>query len=420
MRAPRIERGLSVEQHRVIRRLLALIPVCVWLVYVWPVFFTQLPDPSHPERGHYIRDFLHFYTQGMVVREHDRAALYDIDALAATAERAAPEIPKQLYPPVYGPQVGFLFAPLSAVPYVTALYVWLFITILGYGACVYAIWREDRTLRREALTVVILALGAPGLHFALSFGQVSLIGLACFTAMWISLRRGHLFTAGLALGALAYKPPLAIVAAVVFVVRREWRVVAGAMAAVLVQALVAALYWGPGVFLDYGHALLRLPDYIAAMEPHPELAQTIRSMFTTFGLTPRATLAATLASSLAIVSATVWAWRRDESIDVAFIALGSATLLIDPHFYAYDLLVLTPALMLALAQSIGRGQWSLGWTALGVYAAPIVSMLGIWPQVPWTILALAIFLLAAILVQREAERGQPQSIEISKSTHRTT
>lgn len=420
MRSPRNDRGLSVEQHRVIRRLLGLIPACVWLVYVWPVFFTQLPDASHPDRGHYIRDFLHFYTQGMVVREHDRVALYDIAALAATAERAAPEVPKQLYPPVYGPQVGFVFAPLTVVPYVTALYIWLFITILGYGVCVYAVWREHQTLRREALTVATLALGAPGLHFTLSFGQAALIGLACFTVMWVALRRGHLFVAGVALGLLAYKPPLAMVATVVFLVRREWRVVGGAAAAVLVQGLVAAAYWGPGIFVDYGAALLRLPDYIAVMEPHPDLAQTIRSTLTGLGFTSRMTLVATVTLSAVIVGAAVWAWRRDESIDVAFIALGSATMLVDPHFYAYDLIVLTPALMVALARSMASAQWLLGWTALGVYAAPIVSMVGFWPGVPWTLLALALLLSAAVFVQQRDLRATRKSPQFSKSSHSTT
>lgn len=412
-RSPRSGRGFTAEQHRRARRLLALIPALVWLAYVWPVFFTQLPVAANPDRGHYIRDFLHFYTQGMVVREHDRAALYDIDALAATAERAAPEIPKQLYPPVYGPQVGFLFAPLTAVPYVTGLYVWLFVTLAGYGVCIYAIWREHATLRLEALTVMTLALGAPGLHFTLSFGQASIVGLVCFTAMWIALRRGHMFAAGVALGALAYKPPLAAVATVVFVARREWRLVAGAAAAVIVQVLVAALYWGPGIFVDYAHALARLPNYLGVMEPHPELAQTIRSILTASGLTPRAALAATMAVSGVIAAAAVWAWRRERSKDLAFIALCSATLLVDPHFYAYDLLVLSPALMVALDRAVARQEWSLGWTALGVYAAPIVSMLGIWPRVPWTLLALAMFFLAAIFVQGRADAAQEKSPEIS-------
>lgn len=405
MPSPRNGRGLTAEQHRAIQRLLALIPAFVWLVYVWPVFFTQLPDASNPESGHYIRDFLHFYTQGLVVREHDRVALYDINAMAATAERAAPEIPKQLYPPVYGPQVGFLFAPLTALPYVTALYLWLFITIVAYAACVYALIREHSALRHDVATVVTLALGAPGLHFTLSFGQASIVGLACVTAMWIALRRGRLFAAGIALGVLAYKPPLGLVAAVVFVCRREWRVVAGAVAAVAVQMLVSALYWGPGIFVDYANALLRLPEYIGAMEPHPELAQTLRTLFTTVGLTSRATVVAIVSVSIVVTTAAVRAWRRNRSMEVGFIALWSATLLVDPHFYAYDLLVLTPALLLAFERSVARRQWWLGWSALGVYAAPIVSMLGIWPRVPWTLLSLAILLSAVFVDQAPSEEG---------------
>lgn len=403
MRSPRTASGLTASQHRIIRRLLALIPAFVWLAYVWPVFFTQLPDASNPAVGHYIRDFLHFYTQGMAVREHDRAALYDINRLAQTAERAAPEIPKQLYPPVYGPQVGFVFAPFTALPYVTALYLWLFTTIAVYVACVYAIWREHDALRHEALPIIVLALGAPGLHFTLSFGQASVIGLICFTMLWKALRRQRMFEAGVALGALAYKPPLAVVAAVVFVYRREWRVVAGAGVAVGVQFLLAALYWGPGVFIEYVRAIGRLPQYLGVMEPHPELAQTIRATFTAAGLAGAVAVAATLTVSAAIIGLAVWAWRNDTR-EAGFIAMGCATLLVDPHFYAYDLIVLTPVLLLALERALSGGERYVGWAALAVYVAPIVSMVGVWPRAPWILLALALLFGASVAAAARERR----------------
>ena len=396
---PRPARGLTHEQHRAIRRALALIPALIWLVYVWPIFFTQLPDASNPERGHYIRDFLHFYSQAMVVRAHNRGALYDINQLADTAERAAPQVPKQLYPPAYGPQVGFLFVPLTALPYIPALYAWLAITLVGYAACVYAVTREHTSLRQMPWTVATLALGFPGLHLTLSFAQASLVGLVCFTTMWIALRRGWLFTAGLAVGALAYKPPLAVVAAIVFVARREWRVVAGALASVFLQVVVAALYWGPGVFREYAAALMRLPSYLDVMEPHPELVQTIRALMSHSGLSSSNGALATVTVSSVIAAIAVWCWRPRRSLALSYLGLVSATLLVDPHFYAYDLLVAVPALMLALGEANADARRWVGGAALAVYAAPIASMAEVAPSVPWTLLALLSLLTAVALAQ---------------------
>lgn len=399
MPLPRSDRGLTPDQHQTIRRVLALIPAFIWLAYVWPIFFAQLPEASHPERGHYIRDFLHFYSLGVVVREQNRAALYDIDALADTAERAAPDVPKQLYPTVYGPQVGFLFLPLTALPYIDALYAWLVITLVGYGACVYLVTRENDSLRQMPWTVAALALGLPGLHLTLSFAQASVVGLVCFTTIWIALRRGWLFSAGLAVGALAYKPPLALVAAVVFVARREWRIVAGAFTAVLVQLVVAAAYWGPDVFREYVAALMRLPDYIDVMEPHPELAQTIRASMSHVALSPAASALTAIVLSAVIATAAVWCWRPRRSLELSYVALVSATLLVDPHFYAYDLLVAAPALMLAWQVAHAGARW-VGIAAFAVYAAPIISMADIVRGVPWTLVALAGLLTAVIAAQR--------------------
>lgn len=403
---PRSQRGLTGAQHQTIRRFLALIPALVWVAYVWPIFFTQLPNRSDPERGHYVRDFLHFYTQGEVVREHDRRALYDIDALARVAERSAPGVTRR-YPPVYGPQVGFIFAPLTVLPYVDALYVWLFATIAGYGACVYLMTRELRSLRLVPGAVATLALGFPALHFTLSFGQASLIGLICFTAMWIAMRKDAWFTAGVAVGLLAYKPPLALVAAVVFVVRKEWRLVFGAIVTVGLQVVVSSLYWGADVWGEYGAALTRLPNYLDAMEPHPELASSIRTVISSLGLPPVAGIFATVAVSTTIAGMAAWCWRPRQSLALSYIVCVCATLLVDPHFYVYDLLVAAPALLLAWSESAAHSRRLVGVAGLAVYVAALVSAAGVAPRIPWTLIALAALMAASMRPQGTIRGGYP-------------
>ncbi|MEQ1911808.1 MAG: glycosyltransferase family 87 protein [Vicinamibacterales bacterium] len=365
--------GLSRRQHRIIRAHLAFIPVYVWLLYVWPVFFTQLPTRATADQPHLVRDFLHFYVQGELTRQRDAHALYDIDAMAAAAERVLPGVPKNIFPPVYGPQVGLFFAPLSRLDYLPALYLWLALTLVGTAASVYLVWRSSEVLRRHTWQVAALALGAPGLHFALSFGQASVLGLVCFTWLWLALRSKHHVVAGLAVGALAYKPQLGIVLACVFVMRREWRIVSGAAVGVVLQLLAAWAYWGASIFQGYLRALASLPGVFDAMEPDKDLAYSLRALFIALHCSPAVALSLSLVSSVVVVAFAVVAWRPQGALSLRYAGVVLATLLVNPHLYGYDLLLALPAMLLAGAWAWEQGERLRFVSTLLVYAAPIVT-----------------------------------------------
>jgi alpha-1,2-mannosyltransferase len=343
---PTVRSGeLTPAQHRLIRQQIALIPLYVWVIYAWGVFYVHLPVPPLNPTSHIARDFVHFYSQGVITLEHDRHALYDIDAMAAVVERVVPVPVEMRFPPVYGPQVGLFFAGLAWLPYKPAMLVWFALTIIGYAVCMNMIWRAENRRRRWKWMAVVFALGAPGLHFTLSFGQASLIGLVCFTAMWLWLRSGRPFLAGLAVGALAYKPQLGIVAAFVFLLAHEWRVVFGAVTAVVVQFGAGLIYWGPGIFPEYIGALLKLPDVIATMEPDKAMMHSWRAFFLHLGIPSTAALALSIATSAVTIAAAVICWRKRGDLAPRYVVLVLATLLVDPHIYAYDLLLLVPALL---------------------------------------------------------------------------
>jgi hypothetical protein len=263
--------------------------------------------------------------------------------MAAVVERAVPLPVEVRFPPVYGPQVGLLFAPLSWLTYKTAMLLWFGLTIAGYAVCMALIWRACGG-RLRSWAPIVFALGAPGIHFTLAFGQVSLIGLVCFTALWLCLQHDRPFLAGVAVGALAYKPQLGVVAAFVFVFAQEWRVVAGAIAAVAAQFVAGWLYWGAGIFPAYVGALLKLPGVIDAMEPDKAMMHSWRAFFLHLGLPAGAALSLSVATSIATIAIAVICWRKRGDLAPRFAVLTLATLLVDPHIYAYDLLLLLPAL----------------------------------------------------------------------------
>ena len=352
-------RDLTPAQHAFIRQQIFLIPVYIWVIYAWAIFLLHLPVGPYANRTYVGRDFVHFYAQGVITRERDAHALYDIDAMAAVVERVVPVPIEARFPPVYGPQVGLFFSPIALLPYVQAMMLWLGLTIVGYGLCVRLVWRTMPSLRNRQWLTTMLALGAPGLHFTLSFAQVSVIGLVCFTALWLALRRGQLFLAGLAVGALAYKPQLGVVAAFVFVFGLEWRVVWGALTAVAVQLAASWAYWGSSIFLGYLGALRKLPTVIDAMEPDKQLMHSWRSLLLQAGLSAQAALLVSVVLSLATILVAVICWRTKGPVGPRYVILVLATLLVDPHIFSYDLLVLVPALLVAWDWANGQGAATL-------------------------------------------------------------
>jgi alpha-1,2-mannosyltransferase len=342
----RPRRELTPAQHAQIRRQLALVPVYIWLVYGWASFVVQLPLGLGLSDTHTVRDFAHFYVQGVIANEQNAQALYDIDAHAAVMRRVLPGTEDLRFPPVYGPQISVLFGPLARLPYTAAMNLWLALTMLVYGACGFAFWKACPRLRDSAWTAFVLLLAAPALRFDLAFAQISAIGLACVTAGFFALRANRLFLAGLAIGSLAYKPQLGLAAAFVFLCAREWRIVFGAVIAAAAQLAIACLYWGPAILLSYAATLRRLPSVAAGMELHKFHMHSWRPFFDLLGLPAAVATGAYVAAAALTAVIALRCWRSRGPLAVRYSVLLLATVLVDPHLYVYDLIVLVPAFLL--------------------------------------------------------------------------
>src|SRR5262245_43302362 len=358
-------RELTPAQHALIRRHIAMIPVYIWVVFSWVHVLVRIPLDEP------VRDFAHFYTQGVIAREHDAASLYDINRMADVAQRVLPGHQRVLYPPVYGPQVSLLFRPIAMLPYVPARHLWLAITVLVYGLCTYAIWRTCPRLADKPGTTALLLVAAPALHYLAGFLQVSVVGLVCVTAGYLALRANRPFLAGLAFGSLAYKPPLAFGVGVVLAcaaVQGAWRrasalryrspeglrhngtvddrrLMFGAIVAAVAQLAIGTLYWGPSILPAYFDALRRLPDVTNAMEPNKYHMHSWRTFFDLLGLPASFSFGAYLLMSGITLAVAVLCWIRTGPLALRFAALMIATVLVDPHLYAYDLVLLIPAFL---------------------------------------------------------------------------
>ena len=333
---------LTPAQHAVVRRHLALIPAYVFLIFGWShVYLNLQPTNAAPAD----RDFMHFYVQGVVANSHDVHALYDMDAQEAILASVVPGVHDVRFPPVYGPQVSLLFGPLARLPYATALQLWIGISLVLYALSMWALWRVSPQLRDRPWTMVVLVAGAPALVFDVGFGQTAALAVAFLTLGYLALRANRPFLAGLAIGLLAYKPQLGLAAAFVFLFAGEWRIVLGALTMAALQLVAGCAYWGLPILRAYLSALGRIPTVAGDMETFTFNMHSWRAFFELL-------LPSDVALQVYIVAAIFTAivafacWRARGPLALRYGAFLIATVLVNPHLYVYDLLLVVPALLL--------------------------------------------------------------------------
>ena len=340
-------RVLTLADHARLQRHLVLIPAYLWLLYGWWDILFHLPLGLPGSRVQPARDFIQFYFQGVIAAQGNAHSLYDIGYWQTLFTTAPEGLTQVWYPPVYGPQIAVLFAPFAHLSYMAALCVWISISFAIYLACSFAVARGCPRLRDNAGTVALLLLANPALYYTLRFAQISALGLLSVTAAFFGLRANRPFVAGLAIGSLIYKPQSGLAAAVIFVANREWRVVLGAICGAILQLSIGWLFLGSSVVAAYGRSLLRMaPGYAPGLQPFKFHMHSWSSFFDLFALPGWvASLAYAVAAVITLVVA-ARCWRAAGPLTLRYAVFLISTVLVNPHVYVYDLLLLTPALLL--------------------------------------------------------------------------
>ena len=183
------------------------------------------------------------------------------------------------------------------------------------------------------------------------YGQVTLLVLVpCFLA-WRALERRQHVLAGFALGLLAVKPQFGPVFAVIVLMRRDWRMLLGALAAVAWQLSMVWIVLG-------ARGVRQLP--VCA----PDRDRSCRcpgSEAVPESFSPRADASPARVSGyrlLAAVSATVvWragrAWCSSAPVSIRLGIAILAAVLVNPHLIVYDAAILVLPLMWFAAGILG-------------------------------------------------------------------
>ena len=299
-------------------------------------------DPDRP----LIVDFHPFHRVGAMVWEGHFARSYDMP-LMRELERAMNGGRPGFLPFVYPPLFGLVMAPFGLLPVGAA-----FLLFAGLTCALYL-----GVLRRLAgpwFWCCVLAIG-PVLLIDVRLGHNGLLtaALAGLAADLSLRRRGAL--AGLAAGALAFKPQGATLLPLLFLQRRDWRALAwAAVAAVGLTALSVAVL-GRDTVPGFLAAGAFVSEFMAAGSFPIHRMTSIYACALSLGVPAGVALALHGLVAVAVVAATAATAHRlgaaEPRIAEPRTAAGvtlMATAFVSPYFFDYDLTVFGLGLGLAL------------------------------------------------------------------------
>jgi hypothetical protein len=297
-------------------------------------------------------DFVQFYTLGRLADGHRMAEAYDFQAFHDAQATFVPRSEELIFPPVYPPQVAMLFMPLSRLPYAAALRTWTALTIVLYTLIVWRTWWYFRDRFTDPALVFAAAAAFPPFFQTVIYGQVTILILVpCFLA-WRALEREHHVAAGFALGLLAVKPQFGPVFAVIVLMRRDWRMLIGAAAAITLQVLLVWRVLGTDVFGGYWSVLQTIAAHADALEAKPFQSHSVRTL--TRLLPGYFAVATWLAVSAVVLWRTGRLWCTGAPVTIRLGVAILAAVLINPHLIVYDAAILVLPLLWFAAEIVAH------------------------------------------------------------------
>jgi hypothetical protein len=387
---------------------------------LWAVCAVDFATPGMFDRAGNIKfqDFLSFYISGKLIANGQAVHLYDeqqreaatahvaTDAFVRRPEKpqSAPPSPNNVrLPNLYGPQFGLLFLPLARLPFLAAAEIWVGLNLIVFLVCIRQALKSCPPLIPYSRTVILCAVAYPPLFHFFVRGQNSVLVLTCFTAAYLAFRAKQGWLAGIALGCLIFKPQFLLAIPIVLLLSQAWKAFTGLVASAAAQLAFTRIYFGPGVMHAYLDTLWHISRLTGAAELSlaPIQMHSLRSFWLllipwTPIPWPQLALALYILSSIVVIAMAASAWKSSAPLPLRFSALTLAAVLVNPHLFVYDLLILAPALLLLVDWTLTNPlpPSSASLKSL-VYLAFVLPLFG--PLSHWTHLQLSVPAFTALL-----------------------
>lgn len=294
-------------------------------------------------------DFIAFYAAGTLAREGRPEAAYDMATITEAEKRALPQATYALmyaYPPVF----QMVLKPLAGLPYVWAYIVWASVLF----ALHVALWR----VAFGNSPAFWAALGSSSVYLNVLHGQNGLLSAALLGIGLLSLGHRPLL-AGLAIGALCYKPQLGISVGMLLLAGGQWRAVGGAALSVTVLCAASAAVLGLDVwraFIEHGSSARVVLEGDGG--PLDKIA-SVYALARKLGSPVAIAYAMHAVVALAVMVLAIRTWRRARE-GWPRIAVAAATVpLVSPYLFDYDLAVIVLPIGVLLLDGFRNG-WMPG------------------------------------------------------------
>jgi hypothetical protein len=290
-----------------------------------------------------IFDFHAFLIAGRLTWTGHLADAYHARTMLALEQQLGGQ--KVFMPWSYPPLFGVVMAPFSRMPIALGFSLFVLITFALFLVAV------SRLAPRWGW-LVLLTL-APCIVINLCCGQNGFLTGALFAfaaAAFIGRRPGQ---GGLAIGALAYKPHMALIWPAILAMRGRWATFAVAGAVALALTGVSFLIVGPEPFKALLAGGAEVERYMAAGAYPLHRMTSLYASAVSLGLPAGAALGLHVAGALLALAGAVWAGRRLPEPAQMGLAIMS-TVFLSPYFYDYDQPVFGVGLALILPELAAR------------------------------------------------------------------
>ena len=309
-------------------------------------------------------DFVNVWAAGRLVLEGHPAAVYDWPTHKAAEEMALGGPFAGYFGWHYPPVFLFAAAALALVPYGAAFGLWLAMTFPVYVVAIRAIVGSRIGYLFAAAFPAVLCNSLVGQNGFLSAGLMG-------GALLMLTKRPVL--AGIAFGALTYKPHLGILIPVALIAAGQWRTIAAAGVTTAVMPAISWLAFGTetwrGFIGNIGHTSTAFLSN--GFADFGKLQTAFGLVRTLGGSEPLAWIVQSLViAAAAVMVAALWRSRARYEIKAA--GLAAASMLATPYLYTYDLVVLAVPLAFLLRVARESGFEAHELTMSGVACALIV------------------------------------------------
>ncbi|HEY4968566.1 MAG TPA: glycosyltransferase family 87 protein, partial [Steroidobacteraceae bacterium] len=316
-----------------------------------------------------VYDFVEVYAAGKLALAGHAAGVYDW-ATHRAAEAAAlghPVTWREYLGWHYPPPFLFLAMAFATLPYLAAFFAWNALTLPPYLFVMRRI-----AGRREAW---LAAAAFPATFLNIAIGQNGFVSAALIGGALLTLETSPILS-GVLIGLLTYKPQLGILFPFALAAGCYWRT-AGVAAATAILMMLASLFaFGGDTWLAFFHSISVTTDavLVRGLQGWGKLNSPF-GVGRWLGLGFDAAAAIQIVVGTAMLVAIVALWRSKASLNLKAAALATASLLVTPYLYVYDLPILAVALaFLFRAAPFDRVEYACtGLAVIAIFLFPVLA-----------------------------------------------